>query len=52
MLMKKVVCLIALVAMVSLLAGCENIFKNTRQTGKNANNLLLDGHRQDLYADH
>ncbi|MCK5708117.1 MAG: hypothetical protein KAI43_10735 [Candidatus Aureabacteria bacterium] len=49
--MKKIVCIIALVSIVSLLSGCDNFRKNTRQTGKNINNLVLDGHRQDLYED-
>jgi hypothetical protein len=31
-------------------SGCENLYKNTRQTGKNINALLLDGYQNDLYA--
>jgi hypothetical protein len=49
--MKKLFCLIALVAMVSCIAGCENLWKNTRQTGKNVNAMALDGNDNDLYAD-
>lgn len=49
--MKKVVSLVVVVSMLSLLCGCENFFKNVRQTGKNVNAVALDGNRQDLYAD-
>jgi hypothetical protein len=32
------------------MTGCENLYKNTRQTGKNINNLALEGYDGDIYA--
>ena len=49
--MRKIIGVVALVAMVGMLAGCDNFKKNTRQTGKNIKATVLDGHDQDLYAD-
>lgn len=33
-----------------VISGCENLGKNTRQTGKNINALFLDGYQKDLYT--
>ncbi len=49
--MKKVLCFVALVAMITALSGCDMFVKNSRQTAKNVKAVALDGHPQDLYAD-
>ncbi|EKD26540.1 MAG: hypothetical protein ACD_79C01131G0006 [uncultured bacterium] len=48
--MKLAFVLISVVSMLILSSGCENIQKNTRQTGKNINSLLFDGYDKDLYT--
>ena len=47
--MKFLKLVVVLSFLLSFLCGCENIAKNTRQTGKNLNALLLDGYSKDLY---
>ncbi len=47
--MKFVKLIVAVSFLLSIVCGCENLCKNTRQTGKNLNAMLLDGYSKDLY---
>ena len=35
--------------LLSFICGCENLAKDTRQTGKNINSMVLGGYSKDLY---
>lgn len=43
---------ICLGVLIFTVTGCENLHKNTRQTGKNINNLFLEGYDKDIYQSH
>lgn len=47
--MKFVKLIVALSFLLSIVCGCENVAKNTRQTAKNINAMVLDGNSHDLY---
>ena len=48
--MKWIRAVLSVLMLAAVVSGCENIGKNTRQTGKNINSLLLDGYSRDLYT--
>ncbi len=44
-----VIGMLGIVMLGTTLSGCENLYKDTRQTGKNINGLLLNGYQKDIY---
>ncbi len=47
--MKPLIFVLFLGVMSAALSGCENLYKDTRQTGKNMNALFFEGYPKDLY---
>ena len=47
--MKPLIFVLFLGVMMSTLSGCENLYKDTRQTAKNANALFFEGYQKDMY---
>ncbi len=47
--MRLGIVIFSLIALVFVFGGCENLCKNTRQTGKNISAVFLDGYHGDLY---
>lgn len=48
--MTKVAFLLAIITALVLLSGCETVYDDARQTGKNVKSVFLGGYSKDLYT--